>query len=132
MLEPHLSPVPIQLPRENTLLEGPQKLVVYRRHLKVNQLFSHHAEIFGRLSVLQIRKALLDELADDVAHLPRGILDANVVRRRRERLLELGDRVLLGDGCLLPALAEEGVDVEPREGFDRVFFAAFGLGFCRD
>lgn len=131
MLEPHFPAIPIQLSTQDTLLQPLQKLVVECRHLKINKLLPHDAEVLGRAGVEQVGEAVLDELADDVAHLLGGALYRLVVGRCRKRLLELGDRVVERDGGAL-ALAEERVNVEAGEGLDCLLSAAPALGLGRN
>lgn len=131
MLEPHLPAVPIQLPTQYALLEPRQKLVVQHRNLQVNKLVAHDAEVLGRPAIEDVGEAVLDELADDGAHLLCRVLDRCIVLGRGERLLELGDRIVRRDGGAL-ALAEERVDVEAGEGLDGFLSAAPALGLGRD
>ena len=131
MLKPHLPAITIQLPTQDALLQPRQELVVQPRHLQADELLAHDAEVLRGAGVEQVREAVLDELADDLAHLLRRALDGGVVRRRREDLLELGHRVVERDGGAL-AFAEERVDVEAGEGLDGLLAAASPLGLGWD
>lgn len=128
MLEPHLSPIAIQLSAQDALLKTRQELIVQIRNLQGNKLFTHDSEILGSPGIVQARKTLADKLADNLTHLLHRTLNCGIVRCRGENLLELGHRVVRGNGGAF-SLTKQGVDVEAGERLDGLLTTASALRF---
>lgn len=101
VFEPHFSPVPIQLTAQDALLQPGEELIVQPRDFQTDKLLTHDAEVLSSPGIKQVGKAVVDELADDLAHLLGRTFDGGVVFGGGENLLELGHRVLCGNGGAL-------------------------------